>query len=71
MMLKVILNISLSDVIVRVDIDNPKSTTVSGAKTGDIKVRIKSLYPGRIKVTPHKYVNNAYYLTLVPKDKAD
>ncbi len=60
-----------SDVIARVDIENPKITTVSGAKIGDTEARIKSLYPGQIKVTPHNYVRNGHYLTLIPKDKAD
>lgn len=60
-----------SDVIARVDIDDPRVTTVSGAKIGDTEVRIKSLYPGQIKVTPHEYVKNGHYLTLIPKDKAD
>ncbi|MBD2291972.1 hypothetical protein H6G06_00380 [Anabaena sphaerica FACHB-251] len=60
-----------SDVIARVDIDNPNITTVSGAKIGDTEARIKSLYPGQIKVTPHNYVRNGHYLTLIPKDKAD
>jgi hypothetical protein len=60
-----------SDVIARVDIDDPKVTTISGAKIGDTEARIKSLYPGQIEVTPHNYVQNGHYLTLKPKDKAD
>ncbi len=60
-----------SDVIARVDIDNPKVTTVSGAKVGDTEAKIKSLYPGKIKVTPHTYVTNGHYLTFIPTDKAD
>ncbi|MBK1989740.1 hypothetical protein A0J48_019745 [Sphaerospermopsis aphanizomenoides BCCUSP55] len=59
-----------SDVIARVDIDNPKVTTISGAKIGDTEARIKSLYPG-IEVTPHQYIQKGHYLTLIPKDKAD
>ncbi|MGM3309106.1 hypothetical protein ACSQ6I_24535 [Anabaena sp. WFMT] len=60
-----------SDVIARVDIDDPRVATVSGAKIGDTEARIKSLYPGQIKVTPHNYVQKGHYLTLIPKDKAD
>lgn len=61
-----------SDVIARIDIDNPKITTVSGAKVGDTEARIKSLYPGQIKVTPHTYNGpQANYLTFVPKNKAE
>ncbi|WP_353929744.1 hypothetical protein WJM97_15715 [Okeanomitos corallinicola TIOX110] len=60
-----------SDIIARVDIDNPKITTISGAKIGDSEARIKSLYGGQIQVKPHPYNNNGHYLTFVPKDKAD
>ncbi|MBD2626640.1 hypothetical protein [Trichormus variabilis] len=60
-----------SDVIARVDIDDPKFTTVSGAKIGDTETRIKSLYPGQLKVTPHEYVSGGHYLTLIPRDKTD
>jgi hypothetical protein len=56
--------------ISRVDVwKNSPITTLSGAKIGDTEARIKSLYPG-IKVTPHKYVPQGHYLTLVPKDRA-
>ncbi|MEA5552664.1 hypothetical protein VB713_17110 [Anabaena cylindrica UHCC 0172] len=60
-----------SDVIARVDIDDPRVTTVSGAKIGDTEARIKALYPGQIQVTGHAYNPNGHYLTLIPKDKAD
>ncbi|MDD1416167.1 hypothetical protein MEN41_16525 [Dolichospermum sp. ST_con] len=59
-----------SDVIARVDVDNPKITTLSGAKIGDTEARIKSLYPGQIKVTPHTYIKG-HYLTFIPKNKAE
>ncbi|BAZ86120.1 hypothetical protein [Dolichospermum compactum] len=59
-----------SDVIARVDVENPKITTLSGAKVGDTEARIKSLYPGQIKVTPHEYTNG-HYLTFIPKNKAE
>jgi hypothetical protein len=50
--------------IARVDVVKSKQiTTVSGAKIGDTEARIKSLYPGQIKVTPHKYVPGGHYLT--------
>ncbi len=54
--------------ISRVDVrKNSRITTLSGAKIGDTEARIKSLYPGQIQVTPHKYTNG-HYLTFVPKD---
>ncbi|GFE70174.1 hypothetical protein CFPU101_27840 [Chroococcus sp. FPU101] len=57
--------------ISRIDIRNSQITTRSGAKIGDTEARIKSLYPGQIEVTPHKYVPNGHYLTFIPKDAAD
>jgi len=54
--------------ISRVDVrKNSRITTLSGAKIGDTEARIKSLYPGQIQVTPHKYTNG-HYLTFIPKD---
>jgi hypothetical protein len=60
-----------SDTIARIDIDNPKITTISGAKIGDTEARIKSLYPGKIKVSQHPYDRNGHYLTYIPQDKND
>jgi len=61
--------------IARVDVyDNKSITTLSGAKIGDTEARIKALYPGQIKVTPHKYIIDpmgGHYLTFVPKDQSD
>lgn len=54
--------------ISRVDVvKNKQITTVSGAKIGDTEARIKSLYPGQIKVTPHKYISGGHYLTFTSK----
>ncbi len=60
--------------IARVDVDDKSSiTTLSGAKIGDTEARIKALYPGQIKVSPHKYTGDSggNYLTFIPKDKSD
>lgn len=61
--------------IARVDIDSERFTTLKGAKIGNTENQILSLYPDRIKVTPHPYVSrppqNGKYLTFVPKDAAD
>lgn len=58
--------------ISRVDVwRDGKITTLKGAKIGDTEAQIKSLYPGQIKVTPHKYVQGGHYLTFIPKDRAD
>ena len=53
--------------IARVDVvKNKQITTVSGAKIGDTEAKIKSLYAGKIQVTPHKYVTGGHYLTFTP-----
>lgn len=58
--------------ISRVDVrQNNQITTLKGAKIGDTEAQIKSLYPGQIQVTPHKYVQNGHYLTFIPKDRGD
>ncbi|MEH1927794.1 hypothetical protein [Nostoc sp.] len=58
--------------ISRVDVrQNTQITTLKGAKIGDTEAQIKSLYPGQIKVTPHKYVQGGHYLTFIPKDRAN
>jgi hypothetical protein len=59
------------DRIVRIDIYGGSSIrTLKGAGNGDSEARIKSLYPGRIKVSPHPYTKG-HYLTFTPADKAD
>ncbi|MBN3950748.1 MAG: hypothetical protein HWQ38_31480 [Nostoc sp. NMS7] len=58
--------------ISRVDVrQNTQITTLKGAKIGDSEAQIKSLYPGQIKVTSHKYVQGGHYLTFIPKDRAN
>jgi hypothetical protein len=62
------------DRIARVDIfSNSPVTTLRGAKIGDTEARIKALYPGQIKTTPHEYTGSqgGHYLMFVPKDAAD
>jgi hypothetical protein len=62
------------DRIARVDIYKGSSiSTLSGAKIGDTEARIKALYPGQIKVTPHQYTGpqGGHYLTYTPKDSSD
>lgn len=60
------------DRIVRINVTGKSSiSTLSGAKIGDTEARIKSLYPGQIKVTAHAFVSEGHYLTVVPKDAKD
>jgi hypothetical protein len=57
--------------IARVDVQ-PKGTvkTAEGAGVGDDEARIQSLYPGRVVVEPHKYVDG-HYLIVRPAAPAD
>jgi hypothetical protein len=58
--------------ISRVDVEsNRRITTVKGARIGDTEARIKSLYPKRIRVTQHVYVERGHYLTFIPQDRPD
>ncbi|GET41326.1 hypothetical protein [Microseira wollei] len=61
------------DRIVRVEVVSGGITTVRGAKIGDTEERIKSLYPGQIRVTTHEYTGHkgGHYLTFIPKDERD
>lgn len=62
------------DRIARVDIfKGSRISTLKGAKIGDTEARIKSLYPGRIKVKAHEYTGSSggHYLTYMPQDSKD
>jgi hypothetical protein len=56
--------------IARVDIDTASIATAAGARIGDDEARIKRLYPGQVRVTPHKYVDG-HYLTVTPSAPTD
>ncbi len=59
------------DRIVRIDIKKDSLVkTLRGAGIGDSEDRIKSLYAGRIRVSPHKYTTG-HYLTFVPKGRSN
>jgi hypothetical protein len=53
--------------IARIEIDSTNVATAAGARVGDSEERIQQLYPGRVKVTPHKYVEG-HYLTVNAAD---
>jgi hypothetical protein len=56
--------------IARIDVPQKSPiTTLKGAKIGDTEAKIKSLYPGKIKVEPHKYVKGGHYLVFVPQEQ--
>lgn len=54
----------------RVSVTGGKTRTAEGAGIGDSEQRIDSLYPGRVKVTPHKYTAG-HYLTVQAADARD
>ncbi len=53
--------------IARVDVREGAIATAEGARVGDSEERIQTLYPGRVTVTPHKYVEGNY-LTVADGD---
>jgi hypothetical protein len=53
--------------IVRVEVRRHDIQTAAGARIGDSEARIEQLYPGRVRVSPHKYTAG-HYLTVVPAD---
>ena len=46
-------------------------TTQEGATIGSTEAEIQALYPGKVKVTPHKYIPDGHYLTVTPIDPAE
>src|SRR5437763_10683689 len=55
--------------VARVDVDEKcPIATDRGAKIGDTEAAIRRLYPGRVRVTRHEYVDG-HYLTVVPKER--
>jgi hypothetical protein len=63
--------LSIDGRIKEIHVDNPRIMTLRGAKIGDSEARIKKLYPGQIKTTPHAYAPNGHYLTFYPQDRQD
>lgn len=55
-------------IVARVDIRRGTVPTAAGARIGDSEARVKSLYPGKVVTTPHKYVSGGHYLTVTPSD---
>lgn len=58
-------------IISRIDITNPRITTLSGAKIGDSEDRIRSLYGSQLQTKRHKYLDRGHYLIFVPRDRQD
>lgn len=54
----------------RVDVTSGTVSTEAGTRIGDTEARVLSLYPGRIKVEPHRYTAG-HYLIVTPEAPAD
>lgn len=52
--------------LIRIDVYDPRIRTSAGAGIGDPEARIQKLYPGRMKVEPHHYVDGGHYLQYLP-----
>jgi hypothetical protein len=50
----------VSDTVVRFDVRDPIIETAAGARVGDPEDRVGELYPGRVRVGPHKYTAGRY-----------
>jgi hypothetical protein len=61
----------IGGVIVRADITARGVATISGIQVGDTEERVKSVYPGKITVEKHKYVEKGHYLIYTPADPKD
>lgn len=67
-----LLFIVIDNRIARIDVrEESRITTARGIGIGDAEEQIKSLYPGQLKVTPHKYDPRGEYLTFVPKNSSE
>jgi hypothetical protein len=56
--------------IARVEIHSGGIATAAGARVGDTEEQISRLYPGRVKVTPHKYEDGHYLTVNAPDDSS-
>lgn len=53
---------------VRVDVDQSGAVAPGGGRIGMDAAEIQALYPGQVEERPHKYVEGALYLRVVPDD---
>jgi len=57
--------------VIRIDVRGSGIRTASGAEVGDTEDSITRLYPGRITVAPHKYIEGGHYLNYRAVDRVD
>jgi hypothetical protein len=46
--------------VARVEVSDTTVASAAGARVGDTEARINALYPGRVQIGPHKYVDGHY-----------
>lgn len=56
--------------LVRIDVDSVHVAAPGGGKVGMTADAVRALYPGRIEVRPHKYVEGGQYLRVVDPGSA-
>jgi hypothetical protein len=57
--------------IARIDITSPAYASMRGARVGQMQDKVTRLYLGQLEISQHKYDDNGFYLTFIPKDLAD
>ena len=54
--------------LARIDVRDPGVTTTTGIQVGDSEKHALQGYGSRLKVGPHKYIDNGHYLTAKSSD---
>jgi hypothetical protein len=57
-----VLVMTVNGQVARVEVRDTTVVTAAGARVGDTEARINALYPGRVRTTPHKYVDGHYLI---------
>jgi hypothetical protein len=57
-----VLIMTVAGQVARVEVSDTTVATAAGARVGDAEARIETLYPGRVRTRPHKYVDGHYLI---------
>ena len=60
----------LNRYLARIEVDSGSTSMAEGVKIGSTEAQVQSAYPGRVTVTPHKYIAG-HYLTVTGTEAAD
>lgn len=58
----------LEGLLARIDVKDPGVKTPRGIQVGDSENHALQVYGSRLKVSPHKYIDNGHYLTAKSSD---